>query len=278
MPPVRGLVPRQRRSLIGFAVTLTLAGSVATAVLANDETPARQSNRPAIAHAPVRAVRLRARRLIIGHSIDGRPIYAMQLGDRHSPRTLLVVGCIHGDEPAGIAVARRLTTAAPPPAASLWIIPDLNPDGVKEHTRQNARGVDLNRNFPWHWQPLGMRGDPQYSGVHPLSEPEARAAYRLINRIRPLITIWFHQPEAVVDLSGGDARVERTFASLVDLPIRRLPRYPGSAINWENRQLPRGTAFDVELPRGKLSSAAIARYTDAVATLGAALVSGVSLP
>jgi murein peptide amidase A len=267
MRPARGLVRRQRRSLIGFTVALTLASSVAAGMVANDEPPAHQSDRSAIAHSPIRAVQLRARRLIIGRSIDGRPIYAIQLGDRHPRRTLLVVGCIHGDESAGIAIARRLTTAAPPPATALWIIPDLNPDGVAAGTRQNARGVDLNRNFPWHWRRLGTRGDQQYSGAGALSEPEARAVYRLIKRIRPQITIWFHQPEAVVDLSGGNSRIERTFAKLVDLSTRRLPRYPGSAINWENTQLAHSTAFDVELPGGTLSKAAIARYTRAVASL-----------
>lgn len=257
---------RRRRWLIAFAITLTLGCLVSAVVLADDDTPAHHSIRRAVAHSAAPSTPRRARRLIIGHSVDGRAIYAIGLVARggHPHRTLLVVGCIHGNESAGIAVARRLSTARPPPRTALWIIPDLNPDGVAADTRQNADGVDLNRNFPWHWRPLGARGDPQYSGTRPLSEPEARAAYRLVKRIRPQVTIWFHQPEAVVDLSGGDPRIERTFAKLVGLPARRLPRYPGSAINWENAYLPRGTAFDVELPRGVLSHAAIARYTEVI--------------
>jgi len=258
---------RKRRWLIALTVTLTLASSVSAAVLAEDEPPTHRVNRPTIAHLAVRPPPLRARRFIIGYSVAGRAIYAIHLGGRHPKRTLLVVGCIHGDESAGIAVARHLSTVPPRPATSLWIIPNLNPDGVAADTRQNARGVDLNRNFPWHWRPLGIFGDPQYSGARPLSEPEARAAYRLIKRIRPMITIWFHQPEAVVDLSGGNPQIERAFAKLVDLPTRQLIRYPGSAINWENTYVPRSTAFDVELPRGALSDSAIARYTKAVDTL-----------
>jgi murein peptide amidase A len=254
----------KRRWLIAFAMLLTLGCSASAVVLADDEPATRQPDRRAIAHSTIRPAPRQARRLVIGHSIDGRPIYAIGLVARHPQRTLLVVGCIHGDEAAGIAIARRLSTAQPPPATSLWIIPDLNPDGVAADTRQDARGVDLNRNFPWHWRPLGARGNPQYSGTRPLSEPEARAAYRLIKRIQPQVAIWFHQPEAVVDLSGGDPRIERAFAKLVSLPARRLPRYPGSAINWENAYLPRGTAFDVELPRGALSRAGIARYAKAI--------------
>jgi protein MpaA len=155
---------------------------------------------------------------------------------------VLIVGCIHGNEPAGIAIARALATASAPPGSALWIIPDLNPDGVAADTRQNADRVDLNRNFPWHWRALGVPGDPQYSGRLPLSEPEARAAAQPILRVRPQITIWFHQPQTLVDLSGGNPRIERKFAQLVGLPVRMLERYPGSAVSWGNSRLPGTTA------------------------------------
>lgn len=260
-----------RRTLIVSAVALALAGSVSGVVLADDEQPPHRSNRRTIGHSPVRTVQLAVRRLVIGRSVDGRAIYAFHLSGRDPRRSLLVVGCIHGNESAGIAIARRLSTASPPPGTSLWIVPDLNPDGVAADTRQNARGVDLNRNFPWHWRPFGTRGDLDYAGARPLSEPEARAAYRLIRKIRPQVTIWFHQPEALIDLSGGNPQIERTFARLVHLPTRRLTRYPGSAINWENTLLPHGTAFDVELPRGTLSNTEIARYTNAAAAPALAL-------
>jgi predicted deacylase len=48
------------------------------------------------------------RSVLLGRSVDGRPIVAFELGDPHAARRVLVVGCIHGNEPAGIAVARRL--------------------------------------------------------------------------------------------------------------------------------------------------------------------------
>jgi murein peptide amidase A len=177
------------------------------------------------------------------------------------------VGCIHGNEPAGIAIARSLAAIAPPRGGALWIVPDLNPDGVAAGTRQNAHGVDLNRNFPWHWRPLGKRGDLQYSGPRPLSDPETRVAYRLILRVRPQVSIWFHQPQTLVDLSGRNPGIEREFAKLAGLPVRRLERYPGSAVSWENALLPGSTAFVVELPPGSLTKAAITRYTNAVLAL-----------
>jgi protein MpaA len=86
--------------------------------------------------------------------------------------------------------------------------------------------------------------------------------------VRPQVTIWFHQPQALVDLSGGSLRIERKFAELVGLPVRMLERYPGSAVSWENSELPGTTAFVVELPPGPLGSTAITRYSNAVLTLG----------
>jgi protein MpaA len=200
-------------------------------------------------------------RVPLGRSVKGRSIAAIELGDPQSPRKVLVVGCIHGDEGAGIAIARRLEELRPPPGVDLWVLEDLNPDGHAADTRQNAHGVDLNRNFPWRWRRLG---GIFYSGSRPLSEPESRLAYGLILRLRPTISIWFHQHEQVVDESGGDVSIERRYSQLVGLPLRRLTREPGSVVGWENHRFPGTTAFVVELPAGSLSWAASSRYARAV--------------
>jgi protein MpaA len=203
----------------------------------------------------------------LGRSVRGRRIAAVELGDPMAARKILIVGAVHGDEPAGIAIARRVARGPAPANADLWVVEDLNPDGVAAHTRQNARGVDLNRNFPWRWRRRGHPRDQQYSGPRALSEPEARIAKRLILRLRPEITIWFHQPLGVVDESGGGVVVERRFARLTGLPLRRLTRYRGSAVGWQNRRLPHTTAFVTELPAGSLSKRAASRYARAVLKL-----------
>lgn len=202
------------------------------------------------------------RRELLGTSFDGRPIRGFELGDPSAGATVLVVGCIHGDECAGVAIAKRLISSRPTRYVDLWVVPDLNPDGRAAHTRGNARGVDLNRNFPYRWRPL-PRGR-YYSGRRPLSEPESRIAVRLIDRITPDITIWFHQPFGAVDRSGGDVRVERRYARLVDLPLQRLGRKPGSATGWQNHEQRDSTAFVVELPPGRVSPATARTFARAV--------------
>ena len=205
--------------------------------------------------------------ITLGRSVGGRRIGAVVLGPADAPGPVLVVGCIHGNEPAGIAVADRIAHGRIPPRSSIWIVRDLNPDGLAADTRQNAHGVDLNRNFAFAWRPLGAPGDQQYSGPRPLSEPESRIASALVLRLRPRVTIWFHQPESVTDISGGNIRIERRFATLSGLPLRRLPRYPGSATGWQDHRLPGTTAFVVELPAGRLSAREAERIANAVVAL-----------
>jgi protein MpaA len=206
---------------------------------------------------------------VIGASVEHRPIVAVEVGRPGAPFSVVVVGCIHGDEPAGISIAQALEGRPVNRRVDLWVIEDLNPDGVAAHTRQNADGVDLNRNFPYDWQPIGHLGNDQYSGPGPLSEPEARAAVAFFERVRPTVTIWFHQHADLVDLSGGSPAVEERFARLIGLPFEQLTRYPGSATGWENHTFPATTAFVVELPAGAPTPTLTHRALAAIADLNA---------
>jgi protein MpaA len=200
---------------------------------------------------------------VIGRSVDGRAIHAVETGTRGEPR-ILVVGCIHGNECAGMAVIRALRRRTPPRHADLWLVPTLNPDGRAAGTRQNAHGVDLNRNFAAGWTHHGSPGSTYYSGPRPFSEPETRTARALVTAIRPKVTIVYHQHLRLVWTSGTSVPLGRTYATMVGLPLY-VHRSPGGAASeWIRVRFPRLHAFAVELAAGRLSRGGIRRHVGAV--------------
>lgn len=203
---------------------------------------------------------------VLGRSAEGRPVQVTRVGDPAAPVKVLVVGAIHGNETAGMAVTARLRSRPPRlPGVELWVIPTVNPDGVAAGTRQNARGVDLNRNFPAAWRPQGRPGDTFYSGRAPLSEPESRLVARLVRRLRPAATVWYHQALGLVDLgTASRGPLVGRYAHAAGLPARRLGFLPGVATRWQNRIVPDGSAFVVELRAGALDGAGVARHARAV--------------
>lgn len=203
-----------------------------------------------------------ARRVVIGHSVRGRPIVAWTVGADSARRKILVVGCIHGNERAGLAITARLRRLPVPRGVQLWIVPEMNPDGAAADTRQNAHGVDLNRNFPFQWEPIGNA--TYYSGPRPESEPETRAAMALVRRIRPAVTIWYHQHMDLVDMSGGDRGAARRYAQITGLRPTCLTFLSGEETSWSNHTFPGTTSFVVELPAGPVSPAALTRHLRAV--------------
>ena len=211
---------------------------------------------------------LAAAALLFGHSAEDRPLDATRVGK--GPVNVLVVGSIHGNETAGQAVVRRLRRAQPAPGVELWLVDSVNPDGIRNGTRHNARGVDLNRNFGRRWRGGGRPFDTFFPGRRAFSEPESNAVRRLVRRIRPAITVWYHQHLRLVNLSAGaDERIVRRYARAVGLPARILPNYRGTATSWQNHRFPGTSSFVVELPAGPLSRAAARRHADAVLDVAA---------
>ncbi len=200
----------------------------------------------------------------IGTSAEGRPIRAELVGSPSARNKILVVGSIHGNEPAGRAITRRLRRMRPPTGTALWIVDDANPDGSAANARPNAHGVDLNRNFPYRWQP---QEGVYESGPGPASEPETQALQRFIERERPRVTLWYHQALRMVVAAEGDAALERLYARGSGLPRKRLPAYHGTVSSWQNSTFPGDTAFVVELPGGRLDATAVRRHARTVLSL-----------
>lgn len=168
----------------------------------------------------------------IGDSAGGRPIQSYRLGS--GAIDIVVVGGMHGGyEENTIVLAEAFlshfqTHAADiPPAITLHIVPNANPDGlavvgdatVGDSTtddirptgvlsdtlagRFNANGVDLNRNWDCLWIEQGRWRDQTVSaGTHPFSEPETASLSRFFLETDPALVIFLHSVADAVYVSG----------------------------------------------------------------------------
>lgn len=163
---------------------------------------------------------------------------------------VLVVGVIHGDEDDGSAIIERLHELPVPTGVDLWLVDSMNPDGVAAATRHNANQVDLNRNFPYDWGPIGVPGDAQYAGPSAASEPETQALVDFVGEIRPDLIIWYHQDLfRIAPGKGRDGLIRQRYADLTGLPVVSITggTYTGVAATWARNTITPGVAFIVEL-------------------------------
>ena len=187
----------------------------------------------------------------IGHTVKGRGIVAWRLGQPTAERKVVVLGG-HARQ-RDRTVAHPLQPARRPPirGADIWVIPQYNRDGIVRRTRQNAHGVDLNRNYPRNWKRHGRchqlrtapglgAGDQGGDGV-PAQDP---AALR-----RQL-------PPAAATASAAPARKGAPFVRRLHrglhLPVKSFNCSGvchGTMTEWFNANFP-GVAVTVEYGRG----------------------------
>ncbi len=201
----------------------------------------------------------------IGRSTQGRPIVARRFGRAGAP--LLVMGGIHGDEPASVDALLDLLVRLPASTVPVpfWLVPAANPDGLRAGRKNSARDVDLNRNFPA--RSFRTAHAPGYfPGPAPLSEPETRAVAELIAREPPRGALAVHAPFACVNYDGPAAEWAQAVAQACGWPARGDIGYPtpGSFGSWLglDQGLP---VLTLELPPGPLDGfrAAAAAALDA---------------
>ena len=164
---------------------------------------------------------------LIGRSAVCRlPILSYRLGD--GPVPLVLVGGIHGGyEWNTILLAEEMRAYLEdnpdliPPALSIYIVPNANPDGLYAVTgssgsfdpptdfeatipgRFNGRYVDLNRNWDCEWQPVAMWGyEPVNGGAAPFSEPETQALRDFFLDLDPAVVLFWHSAAVGVYASG----------------------------------------------------------------------------
>jgi len=178
------------------------------------------------------------------------------------PVRVMLLGGIHGDELTSVSVVFQWMDLLDQGGARRFewrIAPVLNPDGLlaPKPQRMNARGVDLNRNFPtpgWerdakHYWVQMTRSDPRrFPGEAPLSEPESRWLFEEMERFRPDVIISVHAPFGVLDFDGPSSSTPpRQFGRLY---LSRVGVYPGSLGNYGgmHKQVP---VITIELPNAR---------------------------
>lgn len=175
----------------------------------------------------------------------GRSVLALPL-EVWLPREtcdVLVFAGIHGEEPETTYALSRALRQLGEPLERAAVVLAANPDGLIRGTRCNARGVDLNRNFPasnWTPSPVTCRStieDPSDvvlgTGERAGSEPEVQALLGLIARLQPAVVVALHAPLACIDDAGGSAMGD-WLAERTGMPLVRDVGYPtpGSFGSW----------------------------------------------
>ncbi len=190
-------------------------------------------------------------RLTGATSSQGRPILLRDIAANAAEDRLrvLVLGTIHGDELTAPVLAFRWLqfasqqTAQASSAATertsarvAWrFVPVVNPDGLlaTPATRVNARGIDLNRNFPtpnWqqeaprYWEQRTRRDPRRFPGRSPLSEPESRFIEQQLDAFSPDLIVSIHAPLGVLDFDGPAVPPHR----LGRLYLDQVGVFPGS--------------------------------------------------
>jgi protein MpaA len=186
-----------------------------------------------------------ARQYLIGRSVQGRPIFAEIVG--RGTDTALIMGAIHGDEPAAGALVSVLADRlrADPlllEGRRVLLLPVANPDGLAGRTRENARGIDLNRNFA-----TSNRVDNGTNGFRPLTEPESQALQSVIREYAPSRIVSVHQPLNCIDYDGPGEAIAARMAQNCDLPVKKVGARPGSLGSYTGETLKIPTVT-LELP------------------------------
>jgi protein MpaA len=155
---------------------------------------------------------------------------------------IMIMGGIHGDEYSSISIMFKWMDllAGQQDSEFHWrFMPLANPDGLLdgEATRQNANGVDLNRNFPsgdWErtalesWRQTTGSNPRRFPGHSPASEPETQWILQQIEEFKPVVIVSVHAPHALLDFDGPVEAPHK----IGHLHLHQLGVYPGSLGNY----------------------------------------------
>jgi murein peptide amidase A len=185
-------------------------------------------------------------------SVQGMPLFTRDVVAQGASLRVLVLGAIHGDELSAGSLAFHWLALAQDrqdmpvqlPQPVHWrFIPVLNPDGVLRQppSRVNARGVDLNRNFPtpnWavdaplYWDKRTRKDPRRWPGPRALSEPESQFVVQQMEQFKPHLIVSIHAPYGVLDFDGPKSGKWVPPGKLGRLYLDQVGIFPGSLGNY----------------------------------------------
>lgn len=171
----------------------------------------------------------------IGRSVEGRDLTLIKLGKGETK--LLLLGAHHAREYITstflmetvdtYAASYQADTGNPLDLVTVYIVPMVNPDGVNlvqngpdaakdpqavkamrmlkesySEWKANINGVDLNRQYPCHWEEKASNTDvpssEMYKGTAPATEPEVQAVMKLCEENTFVLAASFHTKGEVI--------------------------------------------------------------------------------
>ena len=219
-------------------------------------------------------------RVTSGYTVQSRPIVVRDFipaetndspQDTRKKTRILIMGGIHGDEYSSISIMFRwmeLLDASGNTDFQWRFAPTVNPDGLLDGqaVRQNANGVDLNRNFPsqdWldlaedYWQNITNRNPRRFPGNAPASEPEVQWVVNQIETWKPDVIVSVHAPYHLLDYDGPPEPPQQ----IGELHLHLLGGYPGSLGNYA------GINLGIPVVTMELPSAGIMPSTDQIQSM-----------
>ncbi len=180
---------------------------------------------------------------------NNNKINLIEINNQNYDKTILIIGVFHGEEPQGeYLINEYLKKDLSKIKNRLLIVPCLNPDGKALNKRQNANGVDLNRNFPTrNWKVTENK--EYFGGDKPESEIETKFITEILNdyKIDAILTI--HAPFKIVNYDGPAKELAEKISEITHYPVQADIGYPtpGSFGNYAGieRNIP---TITLELP------------------------------
>lgn len=185
-------------------------------------------------------------------TVGNRDVELLKADSNSGDKTVLIIGVFHGDEPQGEYLIRKFMSQRKEPCKNqIYIIPCLNPDGKALGTRQNANGIDLNRNFPTKNRKI-IEDEHYFGGTEGGSEIETQFIIDVLKEYKPDFILTIHAPYRVVNFDGNAEKYAKDISEITGYPVEEDIGYetPGSFGTYagKERNIP---TITLELPEDK---------------------------